>query len=103
MQQFSKWNKGYRYVLMGLEVFSKCGFIEPLRDKKGETVKEAFKRLFKEGRKQENLLVDGGKEFYSKYLKDLLEKYGIKMYSTDNEEKSSRLCESSLRFKAAQQ
>lgn len=49
MQRFSKWNKGYRYLLMVLDVFSKYGWIEPLKDKTGETVTEAFKRVFKEG------------------------------------------------------
>ena len=55
MQQFSKWNKGYRYLLMVLDVFSKYGWILPLKDKKGETVTEAFKMLIKEGRKPEYL------------------------------------------------
>ena len=49
MQQFSKWNKGYRYLLMVLDLFSKYGWIVPLKDKKGETVTEAFKTIFKEG------------------------------------------------------
>ena len=35
MRQFSKWNKGYRYLLMDLDVFSKFGWIVPLKDKKG--------------------------------------------------------------------
>jgi len=47
MQQFSKWNKGYRYLLMVLDVFSKYGWIVPLKDKKGETVTEAFKLILK--------------------------------------------------------
>ena len=38
MQQFSKWNKGYRYLLMVLDIFSKYGWIVPLKDKQGETV-----------------------------------------------------------------
>ena len=42
MQQFSKWNKGYRYLLMVLDLLSKYGWIVPLKDKKGETVTEAF-------------------------------------------------------------
>ena len=43
MQQFSKWNKGYRYLLMVLDLFSKYGWIVPLKDKKGETVTKHLK------------------------------------------------------------
>ena len=89
MQQFSKWNKGYRYLLMVIDVFSKYGWIVPLKDKKGESVTKAFSEIFKEGRKPQYLWVDKGKEFYNKHLKDLLEKYKIQIYSTENEEKSS--------------
>lgn len=48
MQQFSKWNKGYRYLPVVLDMFSKYGCIEPPRDKKGKTVTKAFEKLFKE-------------------------------------------------------
>ena len=92
MQQFSKWNKGYRYLLMVLDVFSKYGWIIPLKDKKGETVSEALKTLLKEGRIPRYLWVDKGKEYYNKHVKELLEKNNIQMYSTENEEKSS-VCE----------
>ena len=34
MQQFSKWNKGYRHLLMVLDQFSKYGWIIPVKDKK---------------------------------------------------------------------
>ena len=74
MQQFSKWNKGFRYLLMVLDVFSKYGWIIPLKDKKGETVTEAFKTIFKEGRKPQYLWTDKWKEYYNKHFKDLLEK-----------------------------
>ena len=47
MQPFSKWNKGNRYLLMVLDLFSKYGWIVPLKDKKGETVTEAFKTISK--------------------------------------------------------
>ena len=92
MQQFSKWNKGYRYLLMVLDVFSKYGWIVPLKDKKGETVTEAFKTILKEGRKPQYLWVDKGKEFHNKQVKELLDKNKITLYSTENEEKSS-VCE----------
>ena len=63
MQQFSKWTKGYRYLLMVLDVFSKYGWIVPIKDKKDETVTNAFKTIFKKGRKPKYLCVDKGKEF----------------------------------------
>ena len=92
MQQFSNWNKGYRYLLMVLDVFSKYGWTIPLKDKKGESVAEAFKTILKEGRKPQYLWTDKGKEYCNKYMKELLEKNGITLYSTKNEEKSS-VCE----------
>ena len=58
MQQFSRWNKAYRYLLMVIDVFSKYGWIVALKDKKGESVTKAFSEIFKEGRKPEYLWTD---------------------------------------------
>ena len=60
MQKFSKWNKGYRYLLMVLDILSKYGWIVPLKDKK------AFNAIFKEGRVPRRFWVDKGKEFYNR-------------------------------------
>ena len=68
------------------------GWIVPLKDKKGETVTEAFKTIFKEGRKPQYLWTDKGKEYYNKHMKELLEKNGLTLYSTENEDKST-VCE----------
>ena len=65
MQQFSKRNKGYRYLLMVLDLF---------------------------GRKPQYLWTDKNKEYYHKHMRELLEKNGITLYSTENEETSS-VCE----------
>ena len=35
MQKLSKWNKGYKYLLMVLDIFSKYGLIIPLKTKTG--------------------------------------------------------------------
>ena len=74
---------------MVIDVFSKYGWIVPLKYKKGETVMIAFQTIFKEGKIPKYIWVDKGKEFYNKHLKDLLEKHSVQMYSTENEEKSS--------------
>ena len=47
----------------------------------------AFKIIFKEGRKPQYLWVDEGIEFYNKHLKGLLEQNSIQVYSMENEEK----------------
>ena len=74
MGKFSKWNNGVRYLLMVIDVFSKFGWIEPLKNKKGETVVKAFKNILKTGRKPQNLWTDNGVEFYNKILKNFLRK-----------------------------
>ena len=74
---------------MVIDVFSKYGWIEPLKDKRGETIMNAFKAIFNNGRKPKYLWTDKGKEYYNKSMKELLDKYNITLYSTENEEKSS--------------
>ena len=90
IQKYSKWNKGIKYLLTVIDVFSKYGWIEPLKDKKTESVSSAFDHIFKKSkRKPEKLWTDKGREFISKHFKDLLKKDKIILYHTQNEEKSS--------------
>ena len=88
-ENFSKWNEGIRYLLMVIDVFSKFGWIRPLKDKRGQSVADAFKDIFKTKRKPKMLWSDKGSEFFNAIMKDLLSKNGIKLYTTENEEKSS--------------
>ena len=83
MQAFSKFNRGVKYLLAVIDVFSKYRWLIPLKDKTGKSVASALKTIFEE-RKPEKMWVDKGKEFYNKDVKDLIE-----LYSTENEEKSS--------------
>ena len=83
MQAFSKFNRGIIYLLAVIDVFSKYGWLVPLKDKTGKSVAMALKTIFKE-RRPEKMWVDKGKEFYNKDVKELVE-----LYSTENEEKSS--------------
>ena len=93
----SSWNATAQQMEQGLQISSHgtgsvlqiwldCPIAE---DKKGETVTEAFKTIFKEGRKPQYLWTDKGKEYYNKNMKELLEKNNITLYSTENDVKSS--------------
>ncbi|XP_065639698.1 putative golgin subfamily A member 6-like protein 19 [Hydra vulgaris] len=68
---------------MVIDIFSKYGWIIPLKSKRGIEVAHAFNKIFKH-RKCNKLWVDKGLEFYNKHVKAL----GIQLYSTENEEKS---------------
>jgi len=86
MQSFSKFNRGVRYLLTVIDVYSKYGWMLPLTDKTAKSVADAFKEIFKKSkRKPEKLWTDKGREFHNKHVKEL----GVELYSTKNEEKSS--------------
>ena len=90
MRKFSKWNKGIKYLLIVINVFSKYGWIKPEpRDKETETVSKAFEKIFKSKRKPQMLWTDKGSEFISKHFKEFLKTKGLKLYHTENEKKSS--------------
>ena len=92
MQKFAKLNKGYRYLLTCIDIFSKYSWVIPLKDKKGITIKNALQRIFKQ-RKPKFLWTDKGKEFYNKQVQDLLNENNIKLYSTNNSEIKSAVVE----------
>ena len=64
MQKFAKLNKGYRYLITCIDIFSKYCCVIPLKDKRGITIKNALEKIFKE-RKPNFLWTDRGKEFYN--------------------------------------
>ena len=83
MKAFSKDNRDVKYLLCVIDIFSKYGWLVPLKDKTGNSVASALRAIFEE-RKPEKMWVDKGKEFYNKDVTSLVE-----LYSTENEEKSS--------------
>jgi len=52
MQAFSKSNHGVRYLLTVIDVFSKYGWMLPLKDKTGKSVTDAFKKIFKKSKRK---------------------------------------------------
>ena len=88
MQSLSKYNKGIKYLLCAIDLFSKYAWVVPLKDKKGTSIVNAFQKIISEGRKPNKIWVDQGSEFYNKSFKDFLKINNIEMYSTCNEGKS---------------
>ena len=66
LQKFSKLNKGFKYLLTCIDVFSKHAWVRPLKTKEGNSVLNAFKEILKEGRVPQKIQTDEGKEFLNK-------------------------------------
>ena len=47
MQLISKFNKGYRFLLCVIDIFSKYPWVVPLKDKKGASIVNAFQSILK--------------------------------------------------------
>ena len=89
MQLLSKYNKGIRFLLCVIDIFSKYAWVIPLKDKKGISIVKAFQSIFKQSnRKPNKIWIDIGSEFYNAYFKKWLRGNDIVMYSAHNEGKS---------------
>ena len=88
MQSLSKYNKGIKYLLCAIDLFSKYAWVIPIKDKKGTSIVNAFKKIISKERKPNKIWVDQGSEFYNQSFKDFLRINNIEMYSTYNEGKS---------------
>ena len=75
-------NRGYRYVLVVIDNFSKFGWTSPLKNKNAQTRKDSFENILINSKRKPNLIEsDRGKEFYNNILQDFLNKNNINLYS----------------------
>ena len=89
MQLISKFNKKNRFLLLVTDIFSKYGWVIPLKDKKGIIITKTFQNFLDESNGKPNKIwVDNGCEFYNRSMKSWLEKTPREMYSRHNKGKS---------------
>ena len=89
MQSLSRKNKGIKYLLCAIDLYSKYAFVIPLKDKKGISIVNAFDKIIKQSnRKPNKIWVDQGGEFYNIVFEKWLSDNDIDMYLTYNEGKS---------------
>ena len=89
MELIRKYNKGIRYILCAVALFSKLALVVPLKDNTGVSIVNAFQSIFKmSNRKPNKIWLDQGSNFFNNVFKKLLKDNDISMYSIYNEEKS---------------
>lgn len=85
MRGLAEYNDGVNYLLSVIDVFSKYGFIVPLKNKTNQSVKKAFEFIFEStGRRPENLRTDKGSEFTGKSMIKFFEDNDINYFTTKN-------------------
>ena len=88
MQLTSKFNKGFRFLLCVIDIFSKYAWVVLLKDKKDVSIVDAFQKTDDSNRKPNKIWIDKGSEFYNNSFKKLLKENDIELYSINNEGKS---------------
>ena len=74
MQLISKFNKGFRFLLCVIDIFSKYPWVAPLMDKKGVSIVNAFLKILDDSKRKPNKIwVDKGSEFYNRSMKSWLQ------------------------------
>ena len=70
IQILSRYNKGIRFLLCVIDIYSKYVGVVPLKDKKGVSIVTAFQNILKQSNKKPNKIwVDKGSEFYNASFK----------------------------------
>ena len=78
-------NRGYRYILVIIDNFSKFGWTIPLKNKNAQTIKNSLENILISSKRSPNLIeTDRDKGFYSNIFQDFLNKNNIKLYSRNS-------------------
>ena len=88
MESLSKYNKGIKFLLCAIDLFSKYAWAVAIKDKKVTCIVNAFKKIISKGseaeskgrRKPNKIWVDQDREFYYQSFKDFLKINNIEMY-----------------------
>ena len=60
MQSLSKYNKGIKYLLCAIDIFSKYAWVVPLKDKRGISIVNAFQKRISKEREPNKIWVKQG-------------------------------------------
>ena len=82
-------NDGYKYLLVVIDIFSRYGWVQPLKDKGSNEVVKAFDKILTEGRKPKRLRTDAGREFTNNSFQEYLKTKKIIHFTTHSEKQAN--------------
>ena len=83
MIQYSKMNRGYKYIFTNIDIFSKIAYAFPLKSKKIQDIKPCFEKIFKKN-KAKYILSDKEPVFLSKEMQLFFKNNNVKIYHTNS-------------------
>ena len=86
-------NDGYKYLLVVIDIFSRYGWVEPIKEKTAREVINAFDKTLQEGCIPKHLRTDAGKEFTNNSFQEYLNTKNI-VHLTTHSEKQANYVES---------
>ena len=81
MSEYSRMNKGYKYIFANIDIFSKYSWSFPLKTKTIKEIKSCFEKIFKE-RKLSYIWSNQESAFFSKEMLKFFEDNNVKIYYT---------------------
>lgn len=93
MIPYASENRGMKYILTAINIFSKKAYACPLKSKTGQEVNKALESILNSmGHPIKNIHTDRGKEFYNSTVSAMLKRRKIHLYSTFSTMKAA-ICE----------
>ena len=91
MIPYSKVNKGYKYILVCIDVFSRYVRALPTKNKTGKEICGKVEQMIKSSGSQApiHIQTDYGKEFYNTHVQEVFRRYKINHYSVDSQFKAA--------------
>ena len=83
MTQYSKMNRGYKYIFTNIDIFSKYAYAYPLKSKKIHDIKLCFEKIFKNN-KPKYIWSDKEPAFLSKEMQQFFKDNNVKIYHTNS-------------------
>ena len=80
--RFGFHNRGYKFILLMIDCFTKMLYAVPMKKKSKEWASEAFEKIFSQfDQFPINLITDNGLEFYNSSVQKIFQAYGINHFS----------------------
>ena len=88
MQRLSRYNNGFRYIIVVIDCFSKKAWAEPLKSKGGDSVVQALSKIFKVTPTPVRFQTDHGIEYTSHITENYLKRNNIVHIMSHGNQKS---------------